>query len=393
MKTPIFPVERAEKRKALLEAVEGVRDTLESHAEESESQGTLARESVDALVQSGLLRLKLPAVLGGAEADPVTQMDVIEAVSRIHPSAGWCLMIGASSVSLPGIFLPKSAVDQVFHGDNVPTAAGAFMPTGRATPVEGGYLLNGRRAFASGVRHSQWLNAGVLVPSEGGTPVQHFFCFPTEKAQIHDNWQVLGLQGTGSCDFSVSELFVPRDFVWATYDTPPQRGGLLGYLGMPAYVANEHVGFALGVARRALDIVIEAAGSQRRGFTSSPLRLGSRSTFQRDLGKCDMKLKGIHALASKVFEEAFATVSAGNSISLQLHAETRSVATYATDVALQVVSTAFRYSGGSAIYFSNTMQRCLRDIDTAAQHLMVSNSAYENYGQLILGLPEADPMG
>ena len=61
--------------------------------------------------------------------------------------------------------------------------------------------------------------------------------------------------------------------------------------------------------------------------------------------------------------------------------------------ALQVVSTAFRYSGGSAIYFSNTMQRCLRDIDTAAQHLMVSNSGYENYGQLILGLPEADPMG
>ena len=90
MKTQIFPVGRTEKRRALLEAVEGVREILESHAEESESRGTLAHEAVDALDQSGLLRLKLPIVLGGAEADPVTQMDVIEAVTRIHPSAGLC---------------------------------------------------------------------------------------------------------------------------------------------------------------------------------------------------------------------------------------------------------------------------------------------------------------
>lgn len=390
--TQIFPVERAEKRKALLEAVEGVRDTLACNAEESESQGTLARESVDALYQSGLLRLKLPAVLGGAEADPVTQMDVIEAVTRIHPSAGWCLMIGATSVSLPGIFLPDSVVGQVFEGDHVPRAAVAFMPTGTATPVDGGYLLSGRWAFASGVRHSQWLNAGVVVAPEGGAPAHHFFCFPTESAEIHDNWQVLGLQATGSCDFSVSELFVPREFVWDSHDTPPQRGGPLGHMGIPAYIANEHVGFALGVARRALDIITEVAGTRRRGFTPSPSLLGSRPTFQRDLGECDLKLQAVQALAREVFEEAFATVSAGNSISPQFHAKTRSVGTYATDVAMGVVSTAFRYSGGSAIYLSNSMQRCLRDIETAAQHLLVNSSAYENHGQFMLGQPDANPM-
>ncbi len=390
--TQIFPIERAEKRKALLEAVEVVRDTLESHAEESESQGTLARESVDALYQTGLLRMKLPAVLDGAEADPVTQMDVIEAVTRIHPSAGWCLMIGATSVSLPGVFLPDSVVGQVFDGNHVPRAAVAFMPTGTATPVDGGYLLSGRWPFASGVRHSQWLNAGVVVAPEGGAPAHHFFCFPTESAQIHDNWQVLGLQGTGSCDFSVSELFVSREFVWDSQATPPQRGGPVGHMGIPAYITNEHVGFALGVARRALDIITEVAGTRRRGFTPSPSLLGSRSTFQRDLGECDMKLQAVHALAGEVFEEAFATVSAGNTIGPQLHAKTRSVATYATDVGVKVVSTAFRYSGGSAIYLSNSMQRCLRDIETAAQHLLVSSSAYENHGQFMLGQPDANPM-
>ena len=76
----------------------------------------------------------------------------------------------------------------------------------------------------------------------------------------------------------------------------------------------------------------------------------------------------------------------------QLHAKSRGVATYATDVAVEVVTTAFRYSGGSAIYLSNSLQRCLRDIETAAQHLLVSSSAYENHGQFILGLPDANPM-
>ena len=93
-----------------------------------------------------------------------------------------------------------------------------------------------------------------------------------------------------------------------------------------------------------------------------------------------MKLQAVHALAREVFEEAFAIVSAENTIGLPLHAKTRCVATYATDVAVEVVSTAFRYSGGSAVYLSNSMQRCLRDIETAARHLMVSSSAYENHG-------------
>ena len=75
-----------------------------------------------------------------------------------------------------------------------------------------------------------------------------------------------------------------------------------------------------------------------------------------------------------------------------VHSKTRTVATYATDVAVEVVSAAFRYSGGSAIYLSNSMQRCLRDIETAAQHLLVSSSAYENHGQFLLGQPDANPM-
>ena len=91
---PKFPKERREKRRLLLDAVEAVRDTVAASADESERLGTLVPAAVEAIRDAGLFTLKLPQPLGGAEADPVTQIEVIEALAYIDASAGWCLMIG-----------------------------------------------------------------------------------------------------------------------------------------------------------------------------------------------------------------------------------------------------------------------------------------------------------
>jgi hypothetical protein len=145
----VFPADRVEKRRVLLAAVKRARPVIKAHADEAEAMATLPKATVDALVGSGLLRLKLPAVLGGAEADPVPQMEVIEAVSRIDAAAGWCVMIGASAIGSAGTFLPDEALALVFPAGRVPTAAGVFMPTGEARPVDGGYrggpALHGER--------------------------------------------------------------------------------------------------------------------------------------------------------------------------------------------------------------------------------------------------------
>lgn len=168
-----FPVDRDEKRRALMEAVERVRPVLEAHAQESEDEGTLARASVEALYESGLFSLKLPQVLGGAEADAVTQLDVLEEVSRIDASAGWCLMIGAASLGILGAFLPDEALPEVFEGGVPPLTAGVFAPMGTAKPVDGGFLVSGRWSFGSGIRHSQWVSAGARVaPEAEGYPQQ-----------------------------------------------------------------------------------------------------------------------------------------------------------------------------------------------------------------------------
>jgi alkylation response protein AidB-like acyl-CoA dehydrogenase len=387
-----FPTSREEKRQALLAAVEGVRETLVAGANEAEANATLPPTTVQALDDAGLFAMKLPAVLGGAEADLVTQLEILEAVSYIDTSAGWCLLIGASAVAGLGAFLADEALAQVFVGRHVPRVAGAFMPSGQAVPVDGGYRVSGRWAFASGIRHAQWVTATARVVRTSATaPTLRRMVMPVTAVQIHDNWQVMGLQGTGSCDFSATDLFVPECFSWDVQQARPQRGGPLYRLGMPAFVTNEHVAFALGVGRRALDALLDLAQAKQRGYGQQST-LATRPAVHRLLGESDLRLRAARTLAIESYEKAWATVCAGQTLTPRLQAELRSVATFATDVAVEVTTQAFRYSGGTALYSTSVLQRCLRDINAAAQHLMVSEAAYENYGQFLLGLPDADPM-
>jgi indole-3-acetate monooxygenase len=113
--SPKFPIDRAEKRQMLLQAVASVCDILTADAEESEVLRTLPPASVAAFTESGLFAMKCPAELGGAEADPVTQIEVIEATSYIDPSAGWCLMICNGGISMAGSLLPRPAIEQLFN--------------------------------------------------------------------------------------------------------------------------------------------------------------------------------------------------------------------------------------------------------------------------------------
>ena len=387
-----FPIDREEKRRVLMDAVDSVRDVLEAGAQEGEETATLPWASVDALYDSGLLRLKLPHVLGGAEADLVTQLDVLEAVSEIDASAGWCLMIGAASLGGVGAFLADDAIEEIFAQGRPPKTAGVFAPFGKAAPVDGGYLLSGRWAFASGIRHSDWISAGARVVTEKpGYPVQVRATMRTSEVNIHDNWRVMGLRGTGSCDFSVEDLFVPQSFAYDVSLTESLRGGAMYRLGRPAFVTNEHSAFALGVARRALNEALEVGKSKTRGYASVN-SLARRPAFQRMLSENDLRLRACRALNVEILEEAWQAVGEGRPPSPLMQTKMRSLCSYTTDVAVDVVTQAFRFAGGAALFDGSILQRCLRDINAGAQHQMVSDTAYENHGQFMLGLPDARVM-
>ena len=392
MSIPSFPSERGEKRRFLLDAVESVRDTVAASADESERLGTLAPAAVAAIRDAGLFTLKLPQSLGGAEADPVTQIEVIEALAYIDASAGWCLMIGATAIGQPGAFAGDEAISEIFGNGRIPTAATSTALRGKAVPVEGGYILSGRWPFASGVRHAEWMTAGATVQAdEDAEPVNITLVFPASEGHIHDNWHVTGLEGSGSNDISASELFVPEAFSWDPTVWESSRGGAIYRMGRPGFVANEHSGVALGIARRALDEIMATAPTKKRGNPPTA-SLADRGAFRGDIATCDLRLRSARALAHEVYERAYQVACSGRVPDASVQSEMRAVSTYVTDVAIDVATIAFRYAGGSAIQRSNILQRCLRNINAAAQHFMVSDTALENYGASLLEAPDVKPM-
>src|SRR5215470_6027459 len=315
--TIAFPSERAAKRKFLLEAIEGISGTLRASGPRSEEAGTLAPEAVEALARTGMFRLKLAAEMGGAEADPVTEMLVLEALAYNDLTSGWCTMVGATAIASLGTFLPQSGLEKVFKNGNIPTAAISFFPAGRAVRAGNGYRVNGRWRFNSGIRHAEWVLGGTVVEGteaeNGGRPIVMFSAFPKADVTLYDNWGgVVGLRGTGSCDFSVENYALSPDltFVWDLLAPKPLRGGA-GYLLPPfSYVAKEHGSVAIGGARRALDELIKIATTTRGTFRAS--KLDERQVVHRAIAEADLKLRAARALMHERYQALYDKVTAGH---------------------------------------------------------------------------------
>ena len=389
---PQFPAERAALRRHLLDAIARIRPILEADAEANDAGETLAWPSVVALYREGLLSLKVPRQLGGPEVDPHLYLELCDELSYINPSAGWCAFINSTSAALLGAFLPDAGARRVFRSGTMPIASGALIPRGQATPVDGGWRVSGQWPFASGSAHSSWLLAGFRIMRDGTPGPEHMVTgAPIADVQFVDNWQVMGLKGTGSRDFVLEDHFVAEEMAFDLITTDPRKGGPQFWLGRPGFVTPDHAAFALGVARRALDEIAVQAGSYRRGYLTSTI--AQRGALHHDLGKCDQRLRAARALCREALDEAWEFCLRGERPDLERQLRLRGACAHATDVACDIVATAFRYGGGSAIYNDRVLQRCMRDINAAAQHFMVNTSAYDNLGQFRLGLPEVDPMG
>ena len=246
--------------------------------------------------------MKVPRELG-PEVDPHL-LELCDELCYVNPSAGWCAFINSTSASWLGAFLPDAGVERIFGNGGMPIASGALIPRGQATPVDGGWRVSGRWPFASGSAHSSWLLAGFrIVRDDGPGPEHMIFAAPIADVQFVDNWQVMGLKGTGSRDFVFDDYFVPEDMAFDLMSTDPRKGGPLFWLGRPGFVTPDHAAFALGVARRALDEIFQQAGSYRRGYLTSTI--AQRGALHHDLGKCDQKLRAARALCREAIEDAW----------------------------------------------------------------------------------------
>jgi len=391
-----LPQDRLARREALLERIERIAATLRASGAKSEELGQLAPEAVTALRDNGLFRVKVPAVLGGGEVDPVTEMLVWENIAYHDFTSGWCAMIGATGIASLGAFLPQAGLERVFKDGQIPTASITFFPAGRAVRDGDFYRVSGRWRFNSGIAHSDWVSAGTVVEGteaeNGGRPQVIFSVFPKKDLTLYDNWHgVVGLRGTGSVDFSVENYRLPKEmtFVWDLLQPKPLRGGPT-YLFPPfSYVAKEHGPVAIGAARRALDELVTLARTTRGQFRSS--KLDERQIVHRFIGQADLKIRSIRALLHDRYEELFDGILAGKMPDAAAIADVRAMGLYATDVAIDTVTQVFHFAGNTGLHHPHVIGRLLRDLNTAGLHQVMSDTAYENLGKFRLGLP-ADPM-
>ncbi|MEU1628507.1 acyl-CoA dehydrogenase family protein [Streptomyces sp. NPDC020096] len=378
------PAWRSPEREQLLASVQRIAEVIQADAPNAERERTLPQDTLTAFRAEGLFKMGAPRELGGLETDPVTQVEVFEAVARLDGSAAWSLMIGAQGVGTLGSTASDEACQEIFGAD-WPHTAGQIHGRSKVERVTGGYVFTGNWSFASGIRHATWVSFDARCPSEdapGGEAVV-IGVAPACEVTVIDDWHVSGLSGSGSCSFSVDGLFVPEH---RTYTFPPrQRRGGAKYT-LPEFNFSGMIGLMAGIARRSLDEISALARSKRRPFSTGTV--ADRGYFQHTIGELETELRAARAYSLQLLEELWVTASQGEIASVELRGAFSAAMTHMMEVGVKVTSTALRFGGSGAVYLTNALQRNTRDAAVAAQHITVSEMHYETYGRVLLGFEE-----
>lgn len=213
---------------------------------------------------------------------------------------------------------------------------------------------------------------------------------PKASLEVQDTWHVHGLEATGSNDFSAHGLFVPAEMTFNP-GAPPRRGGRQYRTGIVGYLAYTVPAVCGAVARRCLDELAQRAGGLARGY-AKPSALAQRGAFQSFLGQADMELRAARALMLADGQDLMDSVGQPGLDLRARDGQARAAAAYATKVACDVLRGVARFSGGDAMRTGTFLEQALRDVTMAASHLLMSEVAFDNHAQFLLGLPGADPM-
>jgi indole-3-acetate monooxygenase len=366
---------------SFLEAVRGRRASFEAAARRAEDERTLPADIVEVLRELRLLWLKTPRELGGSELDPTAFCDVLEEVAYYDASAAWAVMIGNGVTGTVAGWLPDEGLHEVFPGEgaDLPICAGQFVARGRAVPVDGGYTVTGRWSFCSGIEHSGWVVGGCAVEGREGGDI--LAVVPKSDAVLHDTWHVAGLQGTGSGDFSLTEMFVPahRTIDWLRASSA--RGGALFDQIPVLFLSNELSPVVVGIARRAIDDMYELASATTRRVGGGGVPLSERAAFLKEIGRAEARLRAVRLLYRDAVAAAWELAQTGAELSEAFVPRQLADHTLVMEECAELVSGLIRYGGGRVLGLDHPMQRHLRNLMAARQHIYVSDENYELAGR------------
>lgn len=376
----------------ILARAKEVAPLLRERSEEIEKNRRLPQDVVELLRSTGVFRMGFSRRWGGPELSSVEQTEVVEALAYGDTSAGWCAMIGMDT-GLYASFLDEADVKEMFPSLDMITA-GLLFPVGRAEIVPGGYRLTGRWQFGSGITHSDWVVSGAFLfqngepfPNEGDHD-SRLFLVPRADVEVVDTWHTTGLSGSGSCDYTISDVFVPegRSIVFSSV-----RSGS-GPLAQPEVHMRNMPGVALGVSRAALDYARELI-SARRGWADN-------WRMQVTLAECEADYNatraGVYAALRRQWEVLSAAAVAEGEECTALTAHERAALPlsrlHAFRTARSIVTRLYDLLQTSSIYRTSPMDRWLRDTTTMRQHIVAQDRILQTAGAHLLGARPEFPL-
>lgn len=344
-------------------------EQLAGYRAEHDAKKQLAPAVVGLLRDRGLLGCLLPSVLGGAELEPAAYVATLEALAEGDAATGWVAMTASTSTMLAA-YLPR-ATAAVLWGSGAPLMAGVFAPGGT---IDGDRKLTGRWSWASGSRHADWFAVGALF--EG----KHLVCFvPRASVRIVENWDTLGLAGTGSHDIEITNVPIVASHTCSLFtapwaETPLYRVPVFGLLA--AGIAS----CALGIAKAAL---AHAAARLKREPEAPSAQVAKYAELHAELAAARAYLI---ATCTSVYQRAVhAPVDA------MARGELRVAASHVTETCAEVVRGCFHVDGAAAVRANHPLQRALRDIEMVMTHKMVIDRVLPAAGRALLGIGKPPP--
>lgn len=339
----------------------------------------------------GFYRMYRPKERGGLAFDPVSGFKVVEALSRIDSAVGWNVAI-ANACECFGAYFEEETTADVLGSANTVLAGGLFPPR-KAVAVDDGFRVTGRSLFNSNCHAANWLLVEALIYDgdkqrlDGeGNPEGLFMLIPAADAEIVDNWETLGMRGTGSHDVELQDVFVPAN---RTAPLLPLESAGAAYAGpmhrlmiWPALAINASP--ALGIAGAAIEDFVELAANKVHAYTADALR--NRSVVQLRLAKAQAKLRAARAYLYDTFDKMWDVAVSGSFLTIEQKADCQQAAAHAVCACAEAIDLIHSIAGSAAIRDDQPFERHFRDIHVITQHAFVCENRFEAVGQIRLGL-------
>jgi indole-3-acetate monooxygenase len=383
----------------LVRAAVALQPMLREYHGELEREQRLPRPLFEQLREAGFYKMVIPRSLGGLEVDPLTYLRVVERLAEGAGSVGWNLGNGGVG-QLVTLGLPDDGVEEIYGKRADTVIAGTAVPGGgQAVPVSGGYRVTGRWQFGTGCQEASWMLGSFQVIGADGQPIHHpdggslYWRGVFARAEIEvmpGSWDVTGLRGTGSFDWTVKDVFLPERRTMPQLGIPLENQwsrwpGLTYRLPVQAWVGPHHSAVIIGIARAGIAALIElAGGKQPRGRPTG--LLCENPQVQDAVGRADAILNAGRTYRDAMITELWNATAAGNETTLEQRARCRLAAVYAADSAREAMNLMYRYGGSTSFKRESRLAECWRDLHTVGQTVTLAPEWYPIGGRVYLGL-------